>query len=423
MQTISNLYARVVEDEEDRVRRLLQFLATIVGFFIVLVLFVVVLCLIAIAVYTGAYYFLVPTKEFTYPLYFDYGDSNATGLSTASASLSFTSERTQWTSTKLTVPEHKPDQFLISGQSYTIVVDLVVPESPLNIDHGPLMIETELFGRELSPEYLLGTSRRPLLLRYKSTFVRTLQNVLFWFPRGFGLFKEEQSLSVFAFDRYVENSKAHLQNARVSLRSRKLQVYSANVKVVAELSGIRYYMYHWFFPSAVIGIGNVLFLEVFGLCITVVVYMVAFGTPSFRGNDDSAASSPAGSGSNTPRDPGASLPVPKQGTSRRSTIVLPSAAEQRRRQASNAMRRIREEEEEGGIDHYRLFAGEDPLSAQADHFDPSELDPTSEVDSSTSRSSFRRDRSKITKSDTSVDGDMDEVLTPAALLHLDSSQR
>ena len=100
-------------------------------------------------------------------------------------------------------------------------------------------------------------------------------------PLGLGLVREEQKVSVFAFDRFVESRKNHLVNAKVTLKTRKLEVYNARLKIVAELSGVRYFMYHWFFPSAVVGISNILFMEIFGLTTAVIVYLLAFGPPHF----------------------------------------------------------------------------------------------------------------------------------------------
>ena len=47
-------------------------------------------------------------------------------------------------------------------------------------------------------------------------------------------------------------------------------------KIVAELKGIQYLMYHWFLPSAIIGIGNVFFFEIICISIFGVVYMLYF---------------------------------------------------------------------------------------------------------------------------------------------------
>jgi hypothetical protein len=377
LRRASNVYAQIVSEEEEKVRRFCKFIGSIVAFCLVLLFFVFLLLMVALVVYAGVYYFLVPTKEYTFPLYFDYGDGGAaaSGPDAATAALSLTSERTQWVSTNLAVAEkNKMQTLLMPGQAYTVVIDLVVPESPVNVEHGPLMVETELFGEKLSSSHLLAKSRRPVFLKYKSTFVRYLQNVFFSLPLGLGLVREEQKVSVFAFDRFVESRKNHLVNAKVTLKTRKLEVYNARLKIVAELSGVRYFMYHWFFPSAVVGISNILFMEIFGLTTAVIVYLLAFGPPHFLlgGNvggsrDSSANPSPYESPRGSVHDPnppfvgGAQESTPRP-FNRRATLVLPTAEEQRQRENERAVRQIELEEKIEGVETELAAALENPVT-------------------------------------------------------------
>ena len=102
LRRASNVYAQIVSEEEEKVRRFCKFIGSIVAFCLVLLFFVFLLLMVALVVYAGVYYFLVPTKEYTFPLYFDYGDGGAAAVCTAGA------VRSGWESGKVGFPTWFP---------------------------------------------------------------------------------------------------------------------------------------------------------------------------------------------------------------------------------------------------------------------------------------------------------------------------
>ena len=274
-------FDNVIREEQERIDRWFSFLKS---FFIYCAcLFASALCLLAmaIAIYAFIYYLFVPKIEHSFPVYLDYGDTTVTSDSRNSgpavvAKIPLTARHTQYTKTKLAVSDSKTSQLLQAGQAYTIILEMIVPESPKNINLGPVMLETRLYGRSFSREDLLATSRRPVLLTYRSAFVKSLQNVVYAAPLAFGFIKETQRVSVFALDRFVEGSKHRALNAEVFVHNHNFEVYEVKLKIVAELKGIQYLMYHWFLPSAIIGIGNIFFFELICISIFGVVYMFYF---------------------------------------------------------------------------------------------------------------------------------------------------
>ena len=70
--------------------------------------------------------------------------------------------------------------FFKIGQGYTVILEIVAPESPKNLNLGPVMVETKLYGKSMIEKDLLAVSRRPVMMYYRSTFVfKYLQNFLY----------------------------------------------------------------------------------------------------------------------------------------------------------------------------------------------------------------------------------------------------
>ena len=150
-------FHNVIREEQERIDRWFSFLKS---FFIYCAcLFASALCLLAmaIAIYAFIYYLFVPKIEHSFPVYLDYGDTTVTSDSRNSgpavvAKIPLTARHTQYTKTKLAVSDSTTAQLLQAGQAYTIILEMIVPESPKNINLGPVMLETRLYGRSFSRE-------------------------------------------------------------------------------------------------------------------------------------------------------------------------------------------------------------------------------------------------------------------------------
>jgi hypothetical protein len=92
--------------------------------------------------------------------------------------------------------------------------------------------------------------------------------MLFAFPILFGLTREQEIVSVQLFDRFVEHSNFALTSIHIWLGHPKIQVYRAQVRVVAELSGFRYLLYHWFFTTMAATIFFIFLCQFFLILVT-----------------------------------------------------------------------------------------------------------------------------------------------------------
>lgn len=122
---------------------------------------------------------------------------------------------------------------------------------------------------------LIASSSRPLLIPYVSTPVRYLRKLFWAFPLVFGLMTEDQHLTVPLFDDYRDDPSCPLSSVRVSLsaNARKFQIYDSKLKIHIQFSGLRYFMFHWFYTTATICIAYIFAVEVFVvLCLGVVLY-------------------------------------------------------------------------------------------------------------------------------------------------------
>lgn len=263
----------------------------------------------AVFLYAALYLFVVPQKEYNFPLFFDYGgghrntalarqqvttttttlpqhgaagaeETSSTNLVSTSilqhvaapalplATVNLLSSHTPWNITDLgrksnsdggdTVGTH----LLVAGQPYTATVRLVLPESPSNVGlPGALMVNVELLA---SGNRIMARSARPLVMRHRSWPVRWARWATLTPAFIVGLIDEAQTHSLICFDKYVEAGDAPLAAVRVWLSDGRAQVYRGDLFVIAELKGMGYYMYHWFFTSWVVGVSVLWFWNMFG---------------------------------------------------------------------------------------------------------------------------------------------------------------
>mmetsp|Transcript_19509 Transcript_19509/g.59013 ORF Transcript_19509/g.59013 Transcript_19509/m.59013 type:complete len:305 (+) Transcript_19509:134-1048(+) len=109
------------------------------------------------------------------------------------------------------------------------------------------MLEVQLLDEYDTP---IATSRRPATIKYKSSLLQKLR-VLVLAPFLLGdVLSESQHLYLQMFDHFEEQQHMPFTKARVTLSSRDVRVYSASIGVTAQLQGIRYYMFHWYYTTA-----------------------------------------------------------------------------------------------------------------------------------------------------------------------------
>ncbi|KAJ8661207.1 hypothetical protein O0I10_002956 [Lichtheimia ornata] len=126
-------------------------------------------------------------------------------------------------------------------QTYDVSVQLHVPTSDINFDLGNFMIRIWL---QTSNGSSILHSSRPGILRYQSKTQRIMRVLAKALPLLVGLSEESQTITVPLIEGFMENKAHPVTHAIVSVSTHQLQVYDADLRVIADFHGLRYYMYH-----------------------------------------------------------------------------------------------------------------------------------------------------------------------------------
>ena len=86
---------------------------------------------------------------------------------------------------------------------------------------------------------VLAKSKRPLMLQHYPPFVRAARVLLLFLPHVFGVVWQHQEISTVCIDGFLEGYKHPFAVANISLSHSSLQLSSASLSIVAQLSGIR----------------------------------------------------------------------------------------------------------------------------------------------------------------------------------------
>lgn len=230
----------------------------------------------ATILYSLLYYLVIPSRLHEQEIFFDYGNhasltkgSGADKATLPSATLNLLDPVHQWDASHVVNLPARPQQVLVPGVKYDIFIELTVPESHANVDIGMFMVSTTL--KSLDDQYL-ASSARPAIVHDSHSLVRWLRVGSLALFHALGLTEPAQVIHVLAINGLTE-SKAHpLTSVAVTLNHPEIQIYSAKLTVIAQLSGVRYLMYHWSVSTAVLVILNIVFLEAVALVILFAFY-------------------------------------------------------------------------------------------------------------------------------------------------------
>ncbi|OQR91644.1 hypothetical protein ACHHYP_04504 [Achlya hypogyna] len=281
-----------------------------------LTVFAILLLSSASAIYGGFYYLIMPAKVLHRPLYFDYGVHSDFAAIAAPASYHGAAHVQLPTALlELTTGEHGRDQWTYGADvdtsetrslplthltKYDIVLDFEFAQTNVNEGIGMFMVRTQALGEASRP---LATSARPTFVR-TSHWVVELASQLVWiwptlvFGYDASLTQRRTLTVVNGFEERRVRAMAALQ---IELSHPNVQVVSASVSILAQLSGLRYLMYHWFLSTAVVAILNIALVQVFW-CFVLYLYLTFPTLPDVipadddqeavpKDDDDSAASS------------------------------------------------------------------------------------------------------------------------------------
>eukprot|EP00455_Lapot_gusevi_P036990 TRINITY_DN4124_c0_g7_i1.p1 TRINITY_DN4124_c0_g7~~TRINITY_DN4124_c0_g7_i1.p1 ORF type:complete len:401 (+),score=79.17 TRINITY_DN4124_c0_g7_i1:57-1259(+) len=227
----------------------------------VLVVVLFAMFLFSLVLYSIGYYIFIPTIHINKPVYFDYSVGRY-AITRPTASVRLVGK--QWSHSSLTQELYvEGSSALAANQAYNIMLRMRIPDSPVNHDYGLVQVHANIYDVNGK---LLGSSSRPLAIKYTSWVVRAMKHCVFWAPYLLGWMVEEQELALPLFDHFFEHSEHRAVSVNVTL-SQALQVYEAQLHFHTQLQGFRYYVYHWFFSSLLVFVGHSMAVQVFGLLV------------------------------------------------------------------------------------------------------------------------------------------------------------
>ncbi|XP_057315063.1 seipin-like [Hydractinia symbiolongicarpus] len=131
---------------------------------------------------------------------------------------------------------------LTRGQAYDITLELEVPLSERNKQIGMFMVQIDLLDKSW---HKIASSSRSTMLRYESNLLTTLSTLFHIFPLVLGIKEQKQTLVLPLLEDFMDDSYRPAMSARITIHSKYIQMYSAQIKITALFTGVRYYMYNW----------------------------------------------------------------------------------------------------------------------------------------------------------------------------------
>ncbi|KAK7891697.1 hypothetical protein WMY93_023660 [Mugilogobius chulae] len=210
----------------------------------------VLLLWVSIFLYGSFYYSYMPTVSFSTPVHFYYTadcDSSESALcSFPTANISFM--------------KNDKDQVMAIGQPYRISVELEMPESPVNEHLGMFMIKMTCYSKGGK---IVSSVGRSTMLHYRSSLLKTMSTLMFSPLLLSGMTEQKQLIEVELVSDYKTNAYEPTVGAVIEIQSRRVQIYSSQLRIHAYFTGIRYVLYNFPLTSAVIGVAtNFAFLSV-----------------------------------------------------------------------------------------------------------------------------------------------------------------
>lgn len=140
---------------------------------------------------------------------------------------------------------------LMIGQPYRIALTLELPESVANQDLGMFMSCLSVNGINGNS---IETSCKSSILEFKSNLLRTLETLVFSPFLLTGTTSQRQWINIVFFQDFYNDPSNLASNIHIQIKSQFIQIYSSQLHIQAELSGLRYIMHHHPWISSLSGI-------------------------------------------------------------------------------------------------------------------------------------------------------------------------
>ncbi|XP_078113715.1 seipin [Sander vitreus] len=203
----------------------------------------VLLLWVSIFLYGSFYYSYMPSVSFSTPVHFYYTsdcDSSESALcSFPTANISFM--------------KNERDLVMAYGQPYRVSLELEMPESPVNERLGMFMVKMSCYTKGGKTVSSVG---RSTMLHYRSSLLQSLSTLLFSPFFLTGMAEQKQLIEVELFSDYKTNAYQPSIGAVIEIQSKRVQIYSSQLRIHAFFTGIRYVLYNFPLTSAVIGVAT-----------------------------------------------------------------------------------------------------------------------------------------------------------------------
>jgi len=216
------------------------------------ILFLVLLLLlwVSIFLYGSFYYSYMPSVSFSTPVHFFY-----TSDCDASESL-----LCSFPTANISFLKNERDPVMAFGQPYRVSLELEMPESPVNENLGMFMVKMSCYSKGGK---IVSSVGRSTMLHYRSGLLQSLSTLMFSPFFLTGMAEQKQLIDVELFSDYKTNAFQPCIGAVIEVLSRRVQIYSSQLRIHAYFTGIRYVLYHFPLTSAVLGVAtNFSFLSV-----------------------------------------------------------------------------------------------------------------------------------------------------------------
>ncbi|XP_041353059.1 seipin-like [Gigantopelta aegis] len=194
---------------------------------------------LSVFLYASFYYVYMPAASHVRPVYLTFNVCSD-GFSVCS-----------FPSANVSLGHDGREEILHKGQPYRIFLELDMPESQTNRNLGMFMIVVKLYDKtgRISQE-----SSRTTLLHYRSWLLRTLQTIVLLPLYLANLVEQSQLINVEVFPKFFDDLNFPSVGALIDVQNRKIEIYSAKLKLFADFVGLRYFMFYWPWVTSICGV-------------------------------------------------------------------------------------------------------------------------------------------------------------------------
>ena len=135
-------------------------------------------------------------------------------------------------------------------------LELVVPLTRNNKHIGMFMSKLDVISRDGS---VITSVSRSSMLSAQDSFVATLSTLVKLLPLLLGLIEEKEVVVIPLIENFVDDSYVPAVRVNITVFSKHLEFYSANLRIFAVFTGMRYYMHYWPLLFSFVGFPVIMF--------------------------------------------------------------------------------------------------------------------------------------------------------------------